>query len=176
MSYLKFDKNIMTNLSQSLPKEMLRTNRSGAYHCTTIVDCNTRKQHGLLVIPIPEMDDDNHVLLSSFDETVIQHGAPFNLGLHKYQGDCFSPNGHKYIREFTCETVPKTTYRVGESFSVKRKSLYRMRTAFLYDIHCSKPIPIRHCNFALSLRSAMPIPCVWPTVCSMAITMLWKTV
>ena len=116
MSYLKFDKNIMTNLSQSLPKEMLRTNRSGAYHCTTIVDCNTRK-----VIPIPEMDDDNHVLLSSFDETVIQHGAPFNLGLHKYQGDCFSPNGHKYIREFTCETVPKTTYRVGGVLFSKEK-------------------------------------------------------
>lgn len=121
MSYLKFDKNIMTNLSQSLPKEMLRTNRSGAYHCTTIVDCNTRKQHGLLVIPIPEMDDDNHVLLSSFDETVIQHGAPFNLGLHKYQGDCFSPNGHKYIREFTCETVPQTTYRVGGVIFSKEK-------------------------------------------------------
>lgn len=121
MSYLKFDKNIMTNLSQSLPKEMLRTNRSGAYHCTTIVDCNTRKQHGLLVIPIPEMDDDNHVLLSSFDETVIQHGAPFNLGLHKYQGDCFSPNGHKYIREFTCETVPQTTYRVGGVIFTKEK-------------------------------------------------------
>ena len=175
MSYLKFDKNIMTNLSQSLPKEMLRTNRSGAYHCTTIVDCNTRKQHGLLVIPIPEMDDDNHVLLSSFDETVIQHGAPFNLGLHKYQGDCFSPNGHKYgnlhVRRYRRRLIAS-----GESFSVKRKSLYRMRTAFLYDIHCSKPIPIRHCNFALSLRSVMPIPCVWPTVCSMAITMLWKTV
>ena len=121
MSYLKFDKNAMTNLVQSLPKEMLRTNRSGAYHCTTIVDCNTRKQHGLLVIPIPEMDDDNHVLLSSFDETVIQHGAPFNLGLHKYQGDCFSPNGHKYIREFTCETVPQTTYRVGGVIFSKEK-------------------------------------------------------
>ena len=57
MSYLKFDKNLMINLEQSLPKEMLRTNKSGAYHCTTIVGCNTRKQHGLLVIPIPEMDD-----------------------------------------------------------------------------------------------------------------------
>ena len=87
MSYLKFDKSLMINLEQSLPKEMLRTNKSGAYHCTTIVDCNTRKQHGLLVIPIPELDNDNHVLLSSLDETVIQHGAPFNLGLHKYQGD-----------------------------------------------------------------------------------------
>ena len=51
MSYLKFDKNLMINLEQSLPKEMLRTNQSGAYHCTTIVDCNTRKQHGLLVVP-----------------------------------------------------------------------------------------------------------------------------
>ena len=51
MSYLKFDKNLMINLEQSLPKEMLRTNQSGAYHCTTIVGCNTRKQHGLLVIP-----------------------------------------------------------------------------------------------------------------------------
>lgn len=76
MSYLKFDKNLMMNLEQSLPKEMLRTNKSGAYHCTTLVGCNTRKQHGLLVIPIPEMDDKAHVLLSSLDETVIQHGAP----------------------------------------------------------------------------------------------------
>ena len=41
MSYLKFDKTLMTNLGESLPKEILRTNRSGAYHCTTIVDCNT---------------------------------------------------------------------------------------------------------------------------------------
>ena len=106
MSYLKFDKNLMINLEQSLPKEMLRTNKSGAYHCTTIVGCNTRKQHGLLVIPIPEMDDKAHVLLSSLDETVIQHGAPFNLGLHEYEGGVFSPNGHKYIREFDCETVP----------------------------------------------------------------------
>ena len=121
MSYLKFDKNLMINLEQSLPKEMLRTNQSGAYHCTTIVDCNTRKQHGLLVIPIPEMDDDNHVLLSSLDETVIQHGAPFNLGLHKYNGNCFSPNGHKYIREFDCETVPRTTYRVGGVILTKEK-------------------------------------------------------
>ena len=79
MSYLKFDKSLMINLEQSLPKEMLRTNKSGAYHCTTIVGCNTRKQHGLLVIPIPEMDDKAHVLLSSLDETVIQHGAPFNM-------------------------------------------------------------------------------------------------
>ena len=103
----------MTNLQESLPKELLRTNRSGAYSCSTIVDCNTRKYHGLLVVPVPELDDDNHVLLSSLDVTVIQHGAEFNLGLHKYQGNNFSPLGHKYIREFDCDKVPTTLYRVG---------------------------------------------------------------
>lgn len=103
----------MTNLEESLQKELLRTNRSGAYSCSTIVDCNTRKYHGLLVVPVPELDDENHVLLSSLDVTVIQHGAEFNLGLHKYQGNNYSPKGHKYIREFDCDKVPTTIYRVG---------------------------------------------------------------
>ena len=121
MSYLHFDKTLMVNLEESLPREILRTNRAGAYHCTTIVDCNTRKYHGLLVIPVPNLDDENHVLLSSLDETVIQHGAEFNLGLHKYQGNNYSPNGHKYIREFDCEHIPATTYRVGGVILRKEK-------------------------------------------------------
>lgn len=113
MSYLRFEKALMTNLEESLSRELLRTNRSGAYSCSTIVDCNTRKYHGLLVVPVPELDDDNHVLLSSLDVTVVQHGAEFNLGLHKYQGNNFSPKGHKYIRELYCDKVPTTIYRVG---------------------------------------------------------------
>lgn len=103
----------MTNLQESLPRELLRTNRSGAYSCSTIVDCNTRKYHGLLVVPVPKLDDDNHVLLSSLDLTVVQHGAEFNMGLHKYQGNNYSPKGHKYIKEFDCGNVPTTIYRVG---------------------------------------------------------------
>lgn len=121
MSYLKFDKNLLINLDQSLAKEMLRTNQAGAYHCTTLVGCNTRKQHGLLVIPIEEMGNRNYVLLSSLDETVIQHGAPFNLGIHRYNGGVYSPNGHKYIREFDCESVPRMTYRVGGVILTKEK-------------------------------------------------------
>jgi len=124
MSYLRFDKTLMTNLADSLPKEVLRSNRSGAYSCTTIVDCNTRKYHGLLVVPVPELDDENHVLLSSLDATVIQHGAEFNLGLHKYRGDYFSPRGHKYIREFDSLQVPTTIYRVG-GVILKREQMFQ---------------------------------------------------
>ena len=114
----------MTNLEESIRKELLRTNRSGAYSCSTIVDCNTRKYHGLLVVPVPELDDENHVLLSSLDPTVIQHGAEFNLGLHKYQGNNYSPKGHKYIREFDCGVIPTTIYRVG-GVILKKESVFQ---------------------------------------------------
>ena len=124
MSYLQFDKTLMTNLEEALKKEVLRSNRSGAYSCSTILDCNTRKYHGLLVVPVPELDDENHVLLSSLDCTVIQHGAEFNLGLHKYQGDNFSPRGHKYIREYDCQQVPTTIYRVGGVY-LKRELMFQ---------------------------------------------------
>lgn len=113
MSYLKIEKATMTNLQEVMGKELLRTNRSGAYSYSTLVDCNTRKYHGLLVVPVPELDDDNHVLLSSLDCSVVQHGVEFNLGIHKYQGNTYAPNGHKYIREFNCDNVPTTIYRVG---------------------------------------------------------------
>ena len=113
MSYLKFDKDLMINLEYSLYRNVLRTNRKGAYQNTSISGCNTSKYQGLLVMPVPFLDDDNHLILSSIDETVIQHGAEFNLGIHKYNGDNYSPKGHKYIREFNCDSVPKTIYRVG---------------------------------------------------------------
>ncbi len=113
MGYLKLEKALMTNLESSLKREVLRTNRSGAYSCTTVLDCNTRKYHGLLVVPVPELDDENHVLLSSLDATVIQHGAEFNLGVHAYQGGVIYPNGQKYILDFETEHVPTTVYRVG---------------------------------------------------------------
>ena len=148
MSYLRFDKTLMTNLEETLPREILRTNRSGAYHCTTIVDCNTRKYHGLLVIPIPELDDENHVLLSSLDATVIQHGAEFNLGLHKYQGDNYAPRGHKYIRDYECEKVPTTLYRVG-GVILKKDTLfehyeYRILIRYtLVDAHSATTLRFR---------------------------------
>lgn len=118
--------------------ELLHANSRGAYHCSSVVGCNTRKYHGLLVVPSPGRVDSD-VLLSSLDETVIQHGAEFHLAVHKYHDGTFSPNGHKYIREFSVERCPQTIYRVGGvvlskeiAFSARRNQLlirYRLLDA-----------------------------------------------
>jgi predicted glycogen debranching enzyme len=109
----------------------------------------------LLVIPIPDLDDENHVLLSSLDETVVQHGAEFNLGLHKYQGNNFSPNGHKYIREFDCENLPATIYRVGGVLLKKEKLFvhYENRILIKYTLlQAQSPTKLRLRPF-LAFRS-----------------------
>ena len=155
MSYLNFDKTVLVNLERSLQKEMIRTNRAGVYNSTTLVDCNTRKYHGQLVMPIPELGDDNFVLLSSLDETVIQHGAEFNLGLHEYSENHFSPNGHKYIREFDCELISKTVYRVGAMVLEKERMLvsFEPRVLIRYTLlESGSPTTLRFRPF-LAFRS-----------------------
>ncbi len=112
MAYLKFNKDELVNLEYSLKREFLATNRAGGYLSSTLPCCNTRKYHGLLIVPIEEFNGERHILLSALDETVIQHGQAFNLGIHKYPGN-YEPRGHKYIVDFEYEPVYTLTYRVG---------------------------------------------------------------
>jgi predicted glycogen debranching enzyme len=118
MSYLQFDKTQLINLSYSLSKEIIRSNRSGAYANSTIIGCNTRKYHGMLVAPQPQIDNDNHVLLSGIDESIVHGEAIFNLGIHKYPG-IYSPKGHKYLEDYTTEPIPKLAFRVGSVVLLK---------------------------------------------------------
>ncbi len=113
MSYLKFEKSELINLEYSLRRELIRSNRAGSYASTTIIGCNTRKYHGLLVCPLEEMDGEHHVLLSTLDATVIQHEKEFHLGIHKYEGDNYVPKGHKYVRDFDAMKGSYLIYRVG---------------------------------------------------------------
>ena len=113
MAYLNLDKTKLVNLEYSLNREMIRTNRAGSYSSYTIVGCNTRKYHGMLVCPIDHFNGGRFVLLSSLDVSFVQHEQAFNLGIRKYQGNHYEPKGHKYMTDLEMELIPKRSYRVG---------------------------------------------------------------
>ena len=146
MSALTFDKSELGNLEYSLQREMLATDRKGGYMSTTIVCCNTRKYHGLMVAPIDESDE-AYVLLSSLDETIIQHDQSFNLALHRYRG-VYEPRGHKYITDFGYTPTPTITYRVGGVILRKEMLWIHKRTQLmirytLVDAHSDTTLRLR---------------------------------
>ena len=113
MSYIEFSKAQLINLKYSLKREILRTNRAGSYASTTVISTNTRKYHGLLVVPQPNIDDNNHVLLSEIDETIVANDFEFHVAMRMYPGGHYEPKGHKYLKEFKSDPHPKLTYRMG---------------------------------------------------------------
>jgi len=146
MGYIKFDKAHVVNLEYSLSREILRTNRAGSYSSTTIVGCNTRKYHGLLVCPVDALGGERHVLLSGLDSTVVSNGQSFNTGIRKYQGDHYSPKGHKYIEDFDIQDIPGMTYRVGNVFMRQERLLVHYEEQFLLRftiIDTDEPVKIQ---------------------------------
>lgn len=146
MGYIKFDKAHVVNLEYSLSREILRTNRAGSYSLTTIVGCNTRKYHGLLVCPVDAFGGERHVLLSGLDSTVVSNGQSFNTGIRKYQGDYYSPKGHKYIEDFDIQDIPGMTYRVGNVFMKQERLLVHYEEQFLLRltiIDTDEPVKIQ---------------------------------
>jgi predicted glycogen debranching enzyme len=134
MSYIKFEKSQVVNLEYSLSREVIRTNRAGSYSSTTIVGCNTRKYHGLLVCPVDEFGGERYVLLSALDVTVVYDDKSFNTGLRKYKGDYFNPKGHKYIEDFNTDNMPSRIFRVGGVILKQERLLVHYEEQFLLRV------------------------------------------
>ena len=131
MSYIKFEKNQIVNLEYSLTREIIRTNRAGSYSSTTIVGCNTRKYHGLLVCPVDDFGGERFVLLSTLDVKVVNNDMSFNTGIIKYKGDHFNPKGHKYIEDFNTDNIPSRVFRVGSVIFKQERLLVHNEEQFL---------------------------------------------
>ena len=143
---LKFDKRELGNLEYSLNREVLATDRLGGYMSSTIIGCNTRKYHGLMVAPI-DQSNRTYVLLSSLDETIVQHDQSFNLALHRFEGT-YEPRGHKYITDFEYTPTPTLTYRVGGVILRKELLWIHKRTQLmirytLVDAHSETTLRLR---------------------------------
>ncbi|MEJ2663307.1 MAG: amylo-alpha-1,6-glucosidase [Spirochaetia bacterium] len=102
----------LLNLNESLKKEYLLTNGNGAFASSTVIDCHTRKYHGLLAVPLKDRGA-TVMLLSKLECAVSFNKHEHKLSTNKFPG-VFSPTGHQYITKFESEYLPETTYKLGE--------------------------------------------------------------
>ena len=100
------------NLEKGINKEWILTNGIGGYCYSTILGCNTRKYHGLLVAPLTPPAR-RHVILSKVDEALEIDGKEHVL----YTNVCknFVSEGYKNLVNFKKDIVPIFTYQVRDT-------------------------------------------------------------
>lgn len=138
-----FDKAACLNIRRALRKEWLLTNGTGDYSSSTILCCNTRKYHGLLVANL-ETPPGRHVLLSATEESILGGGREFYFSTRMHP-DVFFPHGHEYMEAMQIKDWPVFRYRVGDLTLTRELALVRGRTLLLskYTVSCeSTPPPL----------------------------------
>jgi len=97
-------------LENLLTKEWLLTNTRGGYASSTIIGCNTRKYHGLLVGSL-NPPTNRIMALANCLEMVIFNGKVSNLSTFEFS-DKFAPKGFKYIKQFRRDTGVHFDYQL----------------------------------------------------------------
>lgn len=128
-----YDKSACQNTRKALRKEWLLTNGLGDYSSSSILYCNTRKYHGLLVAASP---NGREVLLSTMEESLAGGGREFFISTRQHPGMLY-PEGHQYLEKFDLDAWPQFFYRVGDVRIKREMMLLRgiTRLLFRWTVH-----------------------------------------
>ena len=110
MNFLSFNHSVLNHFGEAGKKEYLLVNNNGTYCSSTIINCHSRKYHGLLVAMLPQFNEDHHVMLSNLDETIIRGSSKHELAVHQYP-DTIYPEGHLYLLDFNLDRIPVWNYQ-----------------------------------------------------------------
>jgi glycogen debranching enzyme len=98
-------------LDDLLTKEWLLTNKRGGYSSSTIIGCNTRRYHGLLIGSLEPLA--NRIMgLANCLEMVIFRGNVFNLSTFEFNKR-FAPEGFRYLTHFHRDIGAHFDYQLG---------------------------------------------------------------
>ena len=127
MNYIEFDKEKLVNIPYAKSREVLRCSRTGAYATTTLLGLNTRKYHGLFIVPQDAIDGERYLLVSTLNENIVVNNMEFHFGIHQYRGGIIDPKGNKYLQKFVADNIPVYYYRVGK-FNFTKEFLFVQHT------------------------------------------------
>ena len=131
---LQLNKSVLQNYDQAIQYEWLETNGLGGWSGSSVLCCNTRRYHGLLVAAtVPPAE--RMALVSKLDETIIAGDERFELGTNNYS-QVIHPKGYQYLTGFTKKFFPEFMY---EAESIKLKKTIAMihgenTVVIIYDV------------------------------------------
>src|SRR5450432_2199769 len=102
------DKLSLGNFPEASQLEWLETNGLGGWAGSSLIGCNTRRYHGLLMAAI-KPPAERMLLVSKLDETIILDGKRFDLGTNNY-GTAIAPEGFEFISSFNRLLFPEWIY------------------------------------------------------------------
>jgi predicted glycogen debranching enzyme len=100
---------ILNDFTQGLQKEWLVTNGLGGFASSTILGCNTRRYHGLLVAA-PRGEIDRLMTVSKFEELIVIGDKTCYLSTNRYVENYIHPRGFLHLRKFEMNPFPKYYY------------------------------------------------------------------
>jgi predicted glycogen debranching enzyme len=95
-----------------LSREWLDTNLRGSYSSNTLVDCPTRRYHGLLISDAGYLPE-KHNFLAKFETSLTHRGRTIDLFTNKHPGGVFFPEGYNHFEFFRYDIMPAMGFRVG---------------------------------------------------------------
>ena len=112
MSSITIDNLDLIRSPEALTCEWLETNGAGGYSSSSILQCHTRKYHGLLVANLTQPSG-RYVLLSKVEDSITVGERESFLVSHQYPGYFFA-GGQTLLRRFDSGICPKFTYEINE--------------------------------------------------------------
>jgi len=123
-------KAVLADLPQLLQKEWLDANSRGSYSSSTILDCPTRRYHGLLVSDAGMLNE-KHVFLAKLEASLNLRGRTIDLYTNKHPGSIYYPEGYSHFETFEYDLYSVITYRVGHFLLQRSCMLLHDRDAVL---------------------------------------------
>jgi len=108
---IKKDKTLLHEYKEAIRHEWLETNGLGGWASSSIIGCNTRRYHGLLVAALPGHAE-RMSLVSKLEETITIDNEQFDLGVNNY-GGVIHPDGNQHQVSFVKDFFPEFMYNVG---------------------------------------------------------------
>ncbi|HET9238294.1 MAG TPA: amylo-alpha-1,6-glucosidase [Oligoflexus sp.] len=118
---LPITKAALADLPQLLQREWLDANCRGSYSSSTILDCPTRRYHGLLVSDAGMLNE-KHVCLAKLEASLSLRGRTIDLYTNKHPGSVYYPEGYSHFETFEYDLYPVITWRVG-AFLLQRSCM-----------------------------------------------------